>query len=266
MVKDAQPDTKPVKDITLKQIPPLFVPNIPGGTFIQNPTLGKVKTERSKEQKSLMDDKKLNNLISLLQSFEFTKLPETIKQYFKELFTYAQQLESVVKGKDEEITRLMFLNRYHFKIQEKKDQMYTKLVEQNRALAETHKSSIRGLNPLLAHPPAQSKVKSFSNQANQNEVKEGQTEMETDRKESKQEGVQGDPRTKEDKTMEDSARQVSFEKRIASNNSFRVGALKSTKFSNSARGMPIKAELRESKIGQKKELKSSNAIPSSVAS
>ena len=59
-----------------------------------------------------------------------------------QLYSYAQMLESVVREKDEEINRLLFLHRYHYKIQEKKDVMFTKLVENNRTITERNKKEM----------------------------------------------------------------------------------------------------------------------------
>lgn len=62
-----------------------------------------------------------------------------------QLYSYAQMLESVVREKDEEINRLLFLHRYHYKIQEKKDVMFTKLVENNRNITEQNKKEMQEL-------------------------------------------------------------------------------------------------------------------------
>jgi hypothetical protein len=84
-------------------------------------------------------DHKLANLITVMQSSAFKSMTPHIQTVFRDLFDYAQQLESAIKQKDEEITRLLFLNKYHFKIQENKDQMFTKIVEQNRNIVEENK-------------------------------------------------------------------------------------------------------------------------------
>ena len=82
---------------------------------------------------------KLANLITVMQTQFYKELSRPAQTTFKQLFDYAQRLECIIQEKDDEIQRLMFLNKYHYKIQEKKDHMYTKLVEQNRNIVEQNK-------------------------------------------------------------------------------------------------------------------------------
>lgn len=95
-----------------------------------------IPQSRVKNSKSSI---KLTNLASVIQTPMFKSMPPLIQGSFHELFDYAQKLELVIKEKDEEISRLMFQNSYQFKIQERKEQIFTKVAEQNRNLIEETK-------------------------------------------------------------------------------------------------------------------------------
>lgn len=110
-----------------------------GSNFFNKKTLFKPPNFSDSGMPACESSQKLTDLITVMQMPIFKSMPPPMQEAFKELFTYAQKLETVVQDKDEEISRLMFLNRYHFKIQEKKEQMYSKLVQTNRAMAEEGK-------------------------------------------------------------------------------------------------------------------------------
>lgn len=93
--------------------------------------------EKNKAQPSL------RNLSSLMGESLFKSMGAKQKGVFTALFSHAQRLEAALAEREQEINRLMFLNKYHFKIQEKKDRMYTKIVEQNRGMVEKNKGNKR---------------------------------------------------------------------------------------------------------------------------
>ena len=102
---------------------------------------------------------KLANLITVMQTDFYKALPKKTQITFKQLFDYAQRLECIIQEKDEEIQRLMFLNKYHYKIQEKKDHMYTKLVEQNRNIVEENKKFAKSKKGFLSESKTANSVR-----------------------------------------------------------------------------------------------------------
>lgn len=97
---------------------------------------GKVLHSALKPSKSNPTGFKLQNLVGLMHTKEFTHLDSYIQGLFKDIYTHSLKLQTLLMSHGLEIQRLKTINLGLMQTQKFKEQMLTKQFEENRVLKE----------------------------------------------------------------------------------------------------------------------------------